>query len=66
MQIVLQHLLRYTTKAINLFSPTIEYDVDSLRKELFKKYKDCSSCVHSRVYIKLLRLVYVESCAQKT
>jgi len=62
MQIVLQHLLRDTTEAINLFSPTIDYDVDSLKKELLEKYKDCSRRVDSRVYIKLSCLVY----AQKT
>ncbi len=62
MQIVLQHLLRDTTEAINLFSPTIDYDVDSLKKELLEKYKDCGRRVDSRVYIKLSCLVY----AQKT
>ena len=34
--IVLQYLVRDTTETINLFSPTIEYDVDSLRKELLE------------------------------
>ena len=40
MEIVLQYLVRDTTETINLVSPAIEYDVDSIRKELLKKYKD--------------------------
>ncbi len=47
MEIVLQYLIRDTTETINLFSPTIEYDVDSLRKELLEKYKDFH-IVHER------------------
>ncbi len=40
MEIVLQYLVRDTTETINLVSPAIEYDVDSIRKELLEKYKD--------------------------
>ncbi len=40
MEIVLQYLVRDTIETINLFAPKIEYDVDSLRKELLEKYKD--------------------------